>query len=1020
MHKGRCSVDKQGSARDNTRDKGERNENLFETLLEGIGNGEKIESVVEILRKYSDVFSKQRDDIGHFGGLQHDIEVYNKRPIYARPFKIPNSVEEEVEKKIMELVKNGILKECCSPWNFPLLPIRKKSGDIRLCVDYRRLNDITIKKVFPMPDHQQIIDCLHGAKYFSTLDLSQGYYQISLQQEDQLKSAFTVKSGQYCFTRMPFGLTNAPCTFQRALNSVMRNVSWKKCVIFMDDILIFGKTLNEHNQNLQSVLKVLKANDLKAMPTKCSFLKSEVQFLGHIISAQGVKTDPKKIEAMEMMDEPTNVKQLRRFLGTVNYYKKFIKDFSKIAYPLYNLTSPKKVFEWKEEHKRAFNQLKEKMLTPPVLCFPNRKDKFILYTDASEYAIGSVLCQLQEDGEKIIAYGSRKLSASELNYSVTKKELLSIVTFVRQFKNYLWGVEFEIRTDHKSLQYVLRGTNNTASQFCRWRTELDMYNFQIRYIKGTGNTLADGMSRPQKKAFQATIDVGTRNSYYDDDNINTVINLLQQARLNDKSPKELRSKNYEAKILWARREELELKGNKLFLRKGDTTCLVLPPKYRMETVRNYHQDHCHIGIQKTLSLIKMRFFWTRMEETVKDVINSCHLCSFNKQPSTRNKAPLISTLVGEPFERIAIDLTGPFTVTSKGNRYIFGIIDHFSKFTMLIPVKNLESKTICNALFDHWVSLFGAPIEIISDNGSSFKNKLKTGFANMMGIKEIFSPPYYPQANGLVERLFRTAKIMIKLAVTEHRKEWDEVLPSVNMALRNSIAHSTNYAPYEVIFGKRARLPMDWQFPEIQQRAETGNDYIIELKKRLNCIGENVKKNLEMSILKQADYYNKNKLAQNLRIGDLVLVRQTRNRCNGNGLKKYMYCGPYEIIKKLGEWTYELQERNTNEKIRRSYNQIKKFGNLGEEPNRNVPIETHETEERVSGPEPTERFRSQVTMRDRLNASVEQQQEWSEPQDITPQTTAIVEHQNLRRSTREKKQPDRFGFPEKAQTELYR
>ena len=219
--------------------------NIFEELIREMNKIDSVEMqcVTCILKKYADVFSKHKNDIGYFEKLKHEIEVYKRRPIYARPYKIPNSIEEEVECKIAELVRNGILKECCSPWNFPLIPVRKKSGDIRLCVDYRRLNDITVKKVFPLPDHQQIIDCLDGAKYFSTLDLSQGYYQIPLDERDQMKSAFTTKSGQYCFTRTPFGLTNSPCTFQRALNSVMRSINRKKCVIFMDDILVFGKTI---------------------------------------------------------------------------------------------------------------------------------------------------------------------------------------------------------------------------------------------------------------------------------------------------------------------------------------------------------------------------------------------------------------------------------------------------------------------------------------------------------------------------------------------------------------------------------------------------------------------------------------------------------------------------------------------------------------------------------------------------------------------------------------------------------
>ena len=1009
MLKGRSSVVKECPA-----NKGVGKKDIFESLINELSDKEEAQGVIPILVKYSDVFSKDRDDIGHFKNFKHDIEVYRKRPVYSRPYKIPHAIEAEVESKILQLVENGILKECSSPWNFPLIPIRKKTGDIRLCVDFRRLNEITVKKVFPLPDHQQIIDCLEGAKYFSTLDLSQGYYQISVDEADQSKCAFTTKSGQYCFTRMAFGLTNAPCSFQRALNSVMRSVNWKKCVIFMDDILIFGRTIKEHNEHLESVLELLRNGNLKAMPTKCDFLKKEVRFLGHIISQQGVKTDPNKIQAMQNMKDPTNAKQLRKFLGSCSYYRRFVKDFSRIAYPLYELTSPKKDFKWTEEHKKAFRELKEKMSSPPVLSFPAKKGKFILYTDASDYAIGSVLCQIQDNIERVIAYGSRKLAASEINYSVTKKELLAMVVFTRQFKHYLWGVEFEIRTDHKSLQYVLRGKNDTSSQFCRWRAELEMYNFQIKYIKGTDNVIADVMSRLPETSIETNYEIDITENLYDD-HIRTVMKLLQQKRLNEKNPKELLNKNFEAKILWARREELLIRDSKLYLMKSnECERYVVPTKDREQTVRTYHENHSHIGIQKTLSMLKTRFFWPRMEETVNIIINSCRACSFNKQKMTRDKAPLVSTQVGEPFERIAMDLTGPFQLTTTGNRYILGIIDHFTKMCMLIPIRNGEAKTVCKAFFESWVSLFGAPVEIISDNGSSFKNNLKTEFAKLLGIKEIFSMPYYPQANGLVERLFRTAKTMIKTTVNDNKKEWDEVLPVVNMALMNSVAQSTKYAPYEVIFGKRARLPLDWQFPGItsNQQYHTENDYIIDLRRKLNEISEKVRKNLDMSIMRQADYYNKNKLYQNVKVGDSVLIRQTRN---GKGLKKCRYDGPYIVIKKFGEWTYELQNQETKEIIRRSYNQIKILSKAEDMMN-----EVRQEKVVRDKPKINLQQESDNPMNEKAPLT-EENVEKEIAQDEAPTHDELTNHRPiLRRSTRERKQPNRLGFQKVPADNFYR
>ena len=385
-----------------------------------------------------------------------------------------------------------------------------------------------------------------------------------------------------------------------------------------------------------------------------------------------------------------------------------------------------------------------------------------------------------------------------------------------------------------------------------------------------------------------------------------------------------------------------------------------------------------------------------MEETVNVVINSCQVCALHKQSSPCDKAPLISTVTGEPFERIAMDLTGPFTTTTTGNRYILGIIDHFSKFCVLVAIRNAEAKTVCQAIYNHWITLFGAPIEIISDNGTSFKNDMKREFSKLMGTREVYAPPYYPQGNGLIERLFRTAKSMIKLSTEKNKKEWDEVLPTVNMALRNSISQTIKFTPYEVLFGRRARLPVDLQFNHVQYKnAETQNktksDYIIQLKSDLRKIEETVRTNLQASIMKQADYYNKNKLHRNLKVGDLVMVRQTRNK---EGQKKYRYCGPYEIVKKLGEWTYELENKETNETIRRSYNQVKKY-------NRFIgPSEDSEIrkENKSEGLQPVER-----------NFDADQEVENTNDAGITDAHAEVTTV--LRKSKRTIRQPERLGFP---------
>ena len=483
--------------------------------------------------------------------------------------------------------------------------------------------------------------------------------------------------------------------------------------------------------------------------------------------------------------------------------------------------------------------------------------------------------------------------------------------------------------------------------------------------------------------------------------------LLQSNRIKERNPKELRHLNQEAKILWARREELEVNESGLCLKseKGHSRIgLFVPFERRHLIVEEYHKNHCHIGVQKTLKLLKERFYWPRMEETINLIIGACKECLLTKMPPPRDKAPLQSTQTGEPFERISIDLSGPFPITASGHRYILGVIDNFSKFCSLIPLKNAEAKTVCHALYSQWITVFGAPVEIKSDNGSSFRNRIKEELCELLGIKEIYSPPYYPQGNGLVERLFRTAKKLINASVVSNRKEWDDALPTVNMALRNSISQTTKFAPFEVVFGKTARLPLDWQFysrnSKLQFQSE--NEYIIQLQRHLRETEEMVRKNVSSSIKKQADYYNKRNLCKVLEVGDQVLLRETRTKKN---FKKCDYHGPYEIVKKLGEWTYELKDTESGQTMRRSYNQIKRF--------RLPPVCMDSSTIQAKTPV------SITPVCSSEKGSKEDKCIEFVPNAESPNINETNVNEPKKRSVRQRKQPDRLGFPLKSGANLY-
>ena len=375
----------------------------------------------------------------------------------------------------------------------------KKSGELRICVDYRKVNAATCKNAWPLPRIEDCLNSLSGAKYFCTLDLAQGYHQVPLAEKDKEKTAFSTRTGLKQYTCMPFGLTNSPATFQKLMESILGGLQWNRIVLYLDDVIVYGETFEKTLENLAEVFNRLKEADLKLKPSKCNLFQKQVEFLGHSVSEQGISCDPKKIEAVAEWPQPKTIKEVRSFVGFAQYYRKFIRNFSNIAAPLNSLTKHRAKFIWSEECNIAFNMLKEKLTKAPVLAYPNNEGKFILDTDASLYGVGGVLSQIQNGEEKVIAYGSKTLSSSQQNYCTTMRELLAVVIFIQQFHSFLWGRDFTLRTDHASLQWLCN-FKEMSGMLARWMSVLGNYSFTIEHRKGNIHLNADGLSRiPPKR-----------------------------------------------------------------------------------------------------------------------------------------------------------------------------------------------------------------------------------------------------------------------------------------------------------------------------------------------------------------------------------------------------------------------------------------------------------------------------------------------------------------------------------------
>jgi len=477
-----------------------RKERLEKSLLTEHLNKEEKEALKQICEEFCDTFYLEDDVLTCTSTVSHEINTRtDSAPVNVRPYRLPEKHKKEVSRQIEKMLSEEIIRPSTSQWNAPILVVPKKSDasgtqKLRIVVDFRRLNDLTIGDSYPLPNVTDILDQLGNAKYFSTLDLASGYHQIAMSERDKNKTAFSTPYGHYEFNRMPFGLKNAPATFQRLMNAVLAGLQGIRCLVYLDDIVIYGSSLQEHNKRLTEALQRLRKHNLKLQVEKCEFLRKEVTYLGHIISEDGISPDPAKLSAVKNFPTSKKVKDVQSFIRLAGYYRKFIKNFSKIAKPLTMLTKKDNKFNWNTEQQNAFDSLKEKLTSAPVLSYPDFTRQFLITTDASDYAIGAILSQGPVDQDRPIAYASRILNKAEQNYNTTEKELLAIVWAVKHFRPYVYGTKFLIITDHKPLIWLF-SINDPGLRLIRWRLKLEEYDYEIIHRAGKGNTNADTLSR---------------------------------------------------------------------------------------------------------------------------------------------------------------------------------------------------------------------------------------------------------------------------------------------------------------------------------------------------------------------------------------------------------------------------------------------------------------------------------------------------------------------------------------------
>ena len=898
---------------------------------------EELEKAKRFVNEQSSIFEEPNSKTGRTEVIKHKINTGSAQPIRQPPRRLPVARYQEVEALVEGMLKDEVIEESCSPWSSPVVLVTKKDGSTRFCVDYRKLNDVTKKDSFPLPRIDDTLSTLAGSRWFSTLDLKSGYWQVGIQDEDKEKTAFSTGNGLYHFNVMPFGLCNAPATFERLMEIVLRGLTWKTCLVYLDDVLVMGKTFDEHLENLKAVFSRIQNAHLKLNPKKCSLFQQQVEFLGHVVSSEGIHTDERKIESIKDWPRPRDKHELRSFLGLCTYYRRFVEGFSNIAAPLHKLTEHKANYQWNNECDLAFRRLKAALCSSPILGYPRQQGTFILDTDASNIGIGAVLSQVQDGEERVIEYFSRVLSKPERNYCVTRRELLAIIRAVDHFHKYLYGQEILIRTDHAALKWLLE-MKQPEGQVARWLEKLQQYNFKIKHRSGRVHNNADALSRrPCQEQCKHCSNIDRRENATYIKRIRIDVNeewstaQLKEDQLEDKDiepflqwktdnrprPKwgDVSDKGVTFKALWAQWDSLVIEDG-LLKRTWESADgkqikkqLVVPRKKVNQVLEEIHngKSGAHLGVNKTLDKIRDRFYWVNYCEDVKSWCRKCPVCSASQGPSTRSRGRMQKYNVGLPFERIAIDIAGPFPETDKGNRYILVAMDYFSKWPEVFALPNQEAVTVAEALVDNVFSRFGIPLELHSDQGRNFESKLFQKLCDLLGIHKTRTTALHPQSDGMVERFNKTIEEHLSKVVDQHQKDWDLYLPTFLMAYRSAVHDTTGLTPAMVLFGRELRLPCDLAFGTPNNEEVTVTDYVDELKVKLLDVHELARERLRVASTRMKTRYDLKANSAGFQHGDKVWLWNPQRKKGKSPKLMQSWEGPYIVLKRINDVVYRIQ-----------------------------------------------------------------------------------------------------------------
>ncbi|KAJ4770480.1 polyprotein [Rhynchospora pubera] len=749
----------------------------------------------KILQEFDDVFAEPTRLPPH-RIVDHRISLLpDAKPINQRPYRYTHFQKLEIEKIITELLKNSLIQKSHSPYASPILLVKKKDGSWRMCVDYRQMNSQTVKDRFPIPLIEDILDELKGARFFSKIDLKAGYHQIRMCEDDVHKTAFRTHDNHYEFLVMPFGLTNAPATFQSLMNKVFRPHLRKFILVFFDDILVYNKSFEVHQQHLKMTLELFRRNQLYAKLNKCEFGANSLEYLGHVISEEGVSTDPKKVEAMRQWPTPRSVKELRGFLELTGYYRRFVRGYGAIAKPLTDQLK-KNAFNWNAAVDKAFEELKLAMINAPVLAMPDFNKSFTIETDASDKEMWAVLMQ----DKKPIAFMSKSLGIRNQGPSTYEKEFLALLTAVSKWRHYLLGGQFIIKTDQISLKHLLEQRVNHMMQH-KGLCKLIGLDYKIEYKKGIENKVADALSRQVTGRKEEKFETLTVTEL-----IPQWVDEIKDSYINDTWIEGLQNKNSGLNS-----ESKFTQSNGLWKYK-DKLCIGTNGGWRERLIGEVHNSSQggHSGIQATYKRVKAQFYWPNMRETIHKYVSGCNTCQQTKGENVKLPGLLQPLPVPEEaWVSISMDFISGLP-RSEGKKVIMVIVDRLTKYAHLATLQHpFSASDVARVFLETVYKLHGLPQNIISDRDPIFTSKFWKEIMEKMRVKLKMSTAYHPQNDGQTERVNQCIENYLRSMMLNQPKLWTKWLAMAEYWYNTNFHSALNTTPFKALYGyDPPQLPM--------------------------------------------------------------------------------------------------------------------------------------------------------------------------------------------------------------------